>query len=361
MSKITFPGGNSAGGGGVTDHGGLAGLGDDDHTQYLLRSDFAASGSPVDGRAVSGNIIVDTNEAYDLGSSGSKWNNVYTASGVMASGFNAGSGQVTGELVVGTAANSVRINEGIRSIEFYEGAIKRATLWDGGLDWKTSSNITWGTDTRLTRNGVNSLLLDNGGGVSGTFTGGSGVFAKQVTISGVNVGDYLGAGGGNPVDARAVTGNIIPDTNYAYDLGNDGSGYRNVFLDDSSYIFFGVSGSSTNVLLKKQTGVQQLECWNTKVNDFANIKGKNVYGSNLVSADNILKAGQYINVANKIALKSTTSHILDVFNLAGTESGIIRAASGVFYDAIRLDAPNGSGWLITVDNSGILTTSGPIV
>ena len=47
MSKITFPGGSTGGGGGggVSDHGGLAGLGDDDHAQYLLRSDFATSGT----------------------------------------------------------------------------------------------------------------------------------------------------------------------------------------------------------------------------------------------------------------------------------------------------------------------------
>lgn len=38
MSKITFPGGGGGGGGaGVSDHGGLAGLGDDDHAQYLLQ------------------------------------------------------------------------------------------------------------------------------------------------------------------------------------------------------------------------------------------------------------------------------------------------------------------------------------
>jgi hypothetical protein len=37
MSKISFPGG-AGGGGGVSDHGGLAGLGDNDHLQYALVS-----------------------------------------------------------------------------------------------------------------------------------------------------------------------------------------------------------------------------------------------------------------------------------------------------------------------------------
>lgn len=58
-----------AGGGGVSDHGALTGLGDDDHPQYLLRSDIVATinrivtdidpdGFPsvvIDG----GNVVID--------------------------------------------------------------------------------------------------------------------------------------------------------------------------------------------------------------------------------------------------------------------------------------------------------------
>ena len=44
MSKINFPVG-AGGGGGGSDYGGLTGLGDDDHTQSLLRTDFATSGA----------------------------------------------------------------------------------------------------------------------------------------------------------------------------------------------------------------------------------------------------------------------------------------------------------------------------
>jgi hypothetical protein len=44
----------------------------------------------------------------------------------------------------------------------------------------------------------------------------------QIYISGIAVGDRLGlaGGGGNPVDSRAATGNINPDTDDSYNLGS---------------------------------------------------------------------------------------------------------------------------------------------
>jgi len=54
--------------GGVTDHGELTGLGDDDHTQYLL-----ANGS----RAMSGNFGPDTDNSRDFGSITKRWKDAY--------------------------------------------------------------------------------------------------------------------------------------------------------------------------------------------------------------------------------------------------------------------------------------------
>lgn len=65
MSKISFPGGGG-GGGGVSDHGGLAGLGDNDHSQYLLRSDFAASGA-ADKPTTSGAVVGAGTQVYVSG------------------------------------------------------------------------------------------------------------------------------------------------------------------------------------------------------------------------------------------------------------------------------------------------------
>ncbi len=59
------------GGGGVTDHGELTGLEDDDHTQYLL-----ADGS----RYVSGSLLPSSNESYNFGASNMRWYKLYSKS-----------------------------------------------------------------------------------------------------------------------------------------------------------------------------------------------------------------------------------------------------------------------------------------
>ncbi len=51
-------------GGGVTDHGALTGLADDDHTQYLL-----ADAS----RVVAGNLLPSADNTRALGASGTRW------------------------------------------------------------------------------------------------------------------------------------------------------------------------------------------------------------------------------------------------------------------------------------------------
>lgn len=58
--------------GGTTDHGALTGLGDDDHTIYLL-----ATGS----RAVGGALVPDGASTRDLGSTSAEWNNIYIGTG----------------------------------------------------------------------------------------------------------------------------------------------------------------------------------------------------------------------------------------------------------------------------------------
>jgi len=55
----------------ITDHGALTGLGDDDHTQYLLRTDKAADSDKLDGVDSTG--FVNTN--YDQAISGTKYFN----------------------------------------------------------------------------------------------------------------------------------------------------------------------------------------------------------------------------------------------------------------------------------------------
>jgi len=68
----------------VSDHGSMTGLGDDDHTQYLL-----ADGS----RAVGGSLIPDANEAYDLGSSDYRFRDLYLS----GNSINLGGVQITSD------------------------------------------------------------------------------------------------------------------------------------------------------------------------------------------------------------------------------------------------------------------------
>ncbi len=69
----------------------------------------------------------------------------------------------------------------------------------------------------------------NAGGIplSGTAIGAS----TQMWISGISVGDKLGAGGGNPIDARAATGDVDPNASGTLDMGSTtlswGSGWFN--------------------------------------------------------------------------------------------------------------------------------------
>lgn len=62
---------------GSEDHGNLAGLADDDHTQYLLADAT---------RAVAGNLVPDATNTRDLGTSSVKWKDIYLYSAYFAGG-----------------------------------------------------------------------------------------------------------------------------------------------------------------------------------------------------------------------------------------------------------------------------------
>lgn len=69
---------------------------------------------------------------------------------------------------------------------------------------------------------------------SGRFNVASGIHVgaeSQMWISGIPVGDYLGGGGGNPVDSRAATGDITVDTSGAYNLGELNAPFNSGFFN----------------------------------------------------------------------------------------------------------------------------------
>ena len=71
--------------------------------------------------------------------------------------------------------------------------------------------------------------------MSGQFNAVSGVFNDQVSISGINVGDFLGAGAGNPVDARAVTGDITVDADDTHALGTQAAQFADIFATSGHF------------------------------------------------------------------------------------------------------------------------------
>lgn len=86
----------AGGGGGVTDHGALTGLADDDHSQYL-RTDGT--------RALTGNLVGDSAGARDVGSSSVRMGNVYTGAAFLYSG--GGGGTYTGLGGTSTATRTI--------------------------------------------------------------------------------------------------------------------------------------------------------------------------------------------------------------------------------------------------------------
>lgn len=78
-----------------------------------------------------------------------------------------------------------------------------------------------------------------------TLTGISGIVIDVINDSVIRIAQASGAGGGgggNPVDSRAVTGHINPDTNIVYDIGISGTRYRTIFAN--SGVFSTIAGGS---------------------------------------------------------------------------------------------------------------------
>jgi hypothetical protein len=211
MSKITFPGGNGGGGGGagVSDHGGLAGLGDDDHTQYLL----------TDGtRDVGGNLIPDASGSHSLGVSSRPF-----ASGIFDDGFwirGQDDGQSPGFDRNGWNIRTIAMNGSLTNIEA------------NSLIASTGGSILFGSTrggfTAPADGNVDLHLAD--GTTSGTMAMGNLYAETQIYISGMAVGDMLGGGGG-AADFSSVAEPILPDTSGIRDIGSFTKVWASGFFD----------------------------------------------------------------------------------------------------------------------------------
>jgi hypothetical protein len=104
----------------VVDHGGLAGLGDDDHTQYLL----ADGTRPLTGawnagafQITSGSLIPAASATYDIGATASRWRNAFVGALLLAGAVAADATAAADDLVIGagSAAHGATIYTGVAS------------------------------------------------------------------------------------------------------------------------------------------------------------------------------------------------------------------------------------------------------
>jgi hypothetical protein len=230
------PVGDRLGQGGVSDHGGLAGLTDDDHTQYLLTDGTRAALALVS----SGGVILDENQFIYFGPSGSASfpaikRNAGSSDLRVIKGDDSGDTNLYCQILI--ANDDVRV-PAAKAFEFFSRA-------------------------HLTSPQDGELLIQNAAeDTSGVLRAGSGVFDKQITISGISVGDKLGLSDGvtdhgalnglldndhpqylltsdfvssgeaqgwdtdtQPVDLRPVAGDINPDSPNAHTIGADGTSF----------------------------------------------------------------------------------------------------------------------------------------
>ncbi len=247
------------------DHGSIAGLSDDDHTQYILEDGTRAFSGTASGTTfgagtqmfVSGVPVGDFLTPHlvevniDHGSIAGLSDDDHTQYSLV-DGSRAFTGGVSGEAEIG-AATQIFVS-GIPVGDF----LSPHTTDHGALGGLADDDHT------------QYILADGTRAFTGTASGEASFgVATQLYVSGIAVGDFLipgGGGGGNPVDARAATGDIISDTQNTHAIGTSGARFD-----------------------------------------------------------------------------------------------VVHAQSGNFASGIVLNSPNGSGWLITIQNDGLLQSNGPFV
>ncbi len=223
----------------------------------------AGGGNPVDSRAVTGNILPDTANIYSIGASGNPF-----ASGlfdILHLGEAGNSGIMLGH---SGAGNTLTVQRGdslvwsrVLALDF-KLSTSNARLGNDGLflddvgevSFSSTANESGPKDVLLTREGSGVLLLGDGASTSGAALKASGAFfTGQIWLSGLAVGDRLGTGGGNPVDSRAVTGNIAVDSDDSYSLGTQAARFTDIFAESghfsSGVIMTAPNGSGWRVTL----------------------------------------------------------------------------------------------------------------
>ena len=213
MSKITFIGGGGGGGGaGVSDHGALAGLADDDHSQYLLTNGNRVAA----GLAVTSGIEPATSGGATVG-----YTELPFVSGVFERVICVG-GSPT--LDVGFESNGGDFN-------VIAGNGNQTNLQANTITAGAAGLIRWTGRARFDSpidGDVNLMASD--GATSGNLALGNLYAETQIYISGISVGDKLGAGGG-AADFSAIAEPMLPDTSGIRDVGSFTKVWASGFFD----------------------------------------------------------------------------------------------------------------------------------
>lgn len=197
---------------------------------YLKASDRLY---PVDARAVSGHIIPDVSGAWDIGST-TKFikdlyvDRVFANSGVKVSGtqvvfsqIRAGSGidsvvQVGNDIYINASGGTIQGGSGISTINGENGPAFTIASGPGISLVTTADTVTISAD--LTSSGFATFSALHGSGYA---------TRSELTTSG-----YLRAADRMyPVDARAVSGHIIPNSSGAWNIGSSSAFINDAYIN----------------------------------------------------------------------------------------------------------------------------------
>ncbi len=302
----------------TSDHGALTGRDDDDHTQYLLMD---GARTEVGTTAMSGRFQAISG-LFDAG---------LTVSGVSVGDFL--SPHAAADAVDGRAAT-------------------------GDIDMDTDGAYNLGTMT--SRVGSGTFVLASGTTVAA---------GTNLTVSGIEVGDFLSAGGGNPVDARAATGDITPDANAQYTLGTAaatwGSGVFTLVsgVTVNAATTFQVSGSDMGPRLRPESAVVSIA--DTQAEAFVEggtanpASGVNVGASTQIYVSGIA-VGDFLGASAAVDFSAVAEDIIPDSSGARNIGTMAKPwNSGFFNRMVVYSSANGSGWYLDVDANGVLQTTGP--
>ena len=224
----------------LSDHGQLDGLVDDDHTQYLLRSDFASSGA-ANKPVTSG---VDVGAGNQLWVSGVPVGDFLSPHTIDTSGIGRISDDSDAEItptdlaIIGSGgiltsvsgANTLALTINAETfLPFASGAEVRQDhgILDGLTDDDHAQYVLLDGD-RAANSGTTAI--------SGTYKAISGVFDEQVTISGIDVGNFLSAHTIDTSGLGRIIGSGSPTEITPSDLNILGSGTVAVLIQDADTI-----------------------------------------------------------------------------------------------------------------------------